>query len=296
MRNQITTILAVCGALLASATTASAFMGGKEAGSICIFGQDVHCWIDPATYSWQKDHPAFAENEDTGTLEAETDVAMWTPTYELKAWYCMKGSMGKQMQHKDSTCIGGTPRPVYGRRGDAGEYTGANDTVIAMSKFPKTYLYTVCIPHGQTSGGTRMSDASGNCNGYKARTYQSYDIGTSTDDTVVAMMTQDMVDSWRSTLERHYDYSAVDLDENYATQLAFRGRGSTCSSNPYGRRSFYCNDSEVEAPVEQITASTEFGNCLLDDKPIVLEELVDCRSDACLGRKFYYGSFGKVGR
>ena len=75
MKNQITTILAVCGALLASATTASAFMGGKEAGSICIFGQDVHCWIDPATYSWQKDHPAFAENEDTGTVINETEVA-----------------------------------------------------------------------------------------------------------------------------------------------------------------------------------------------------------------------------
>ncbi len=254
MKNQITTILAVCGALLASATTASAFSGGDEAGSICIFGKDVHCWIDPATYSWQKDHPAFAENEDTGTLEAETDVAMWTPRYELKAWYCMKGSMGKQMQHKDSTCIGGTPRPVYGRRGDAGEYTGANDVVVA----------------GEYTGDVNLE---------------------------VAMMTQEMVDSWRSTLERHYDYSAVDLDENYATQLAHHnGRGSNCGFGGYDRRSFYCNDSEVEAPVEQIIASTEFGNCLLEDKPIDIEQLVDCRSDACLGRKFYYGSFGKVGR
>ena len=259
MKTQITTILIVCGALLASATTASAM--SPKPGQACILGI---CWDKPN--KWKPNYGGRADADtgtleaetevaeiDTGTLEAETEVAMWTPTYELKAWYCMKGSMGKQMQHKDSTCIGGTPRPVYGRRGDAGEYTGANDVVVA----------------GAYTGDANLE---------------------------VAMMTQDMVDSWRSTLERHYDYSAVDLDENYATQLAFRGRGSTCSLNPYGRRSAYCNDSEVEAPVEQIIASTEFGNCLLDDKPIDIEQLVDCRSDACLGRKFYYGSFGKVGR
>ena len=183
-------------------------------GQACILGI---CWDKPN--KWKPNYGGRADADtgtleaetevaeiDTGTLEAETDVAMWTPTYELKAWYCMKGSMGKQMQHKDSTCIGGTPRPVYGRRGDAGEYTGANDVVVA----------------GEYTGDANLE---------------------------VAMMTQDMVDSWRSTLERHYDYSAVDLDENYATQLAFRGRGSTCSLNPYGRRSSYCNDSEVEAPV-----------------------------------------------
>ncbi len=109
-------------------------------GQACILGI---CWDKPnkwkpnyggrcrhQTLELQKLKQEVAEI-DTGTLEAETEVAMWTPTYELKAWYCMKGSMGKQMQHKDSTCIGGTPRPVYGRRGDAGEYTGANDVVVA---------------------------------------------------------------------------------------------------------------------------------------------------------------------
>ncbi len=245
MKNQITTILIVCGALLASATTASAM--SPKPGQACILGI---CWDKPN--KWTPNYGGRAD-ADTGTLEAETDVAMWTPTYELKAWYCMKGSMGKQMQHKDATCIGGTPRPVYGRRGDAGEYTGANDVVVA----------------GEYTGDANLE---------------------------VAMMTQDMIDAFDGNYNRHYSSSAVDLDENYTTQLAFRRRGSTCSLNPYGRRSSYCNDSEVEAPVEQIIASTEFGNCLLDDKPIDIEQLVDCRSDACLGRKFYYGSFGKVGR
>ena len=46
--------------------------------------------------------------------------------------------------------------------------------------------------------------------------------------------------------------------------------------------------SETELPSNAL-ASTEFGNCLLNDEPIDLESLVDCRSDACLGRKFYYG-------
>ena len=46
--------------------------------------------------------------------------------------------------------------------------------------------------------------------------------------------------------------------------------------------------SETELPSTAL-ASTEFGNCLLNDEPIDLESLVDCRSDACLGRKFYYG-------
>ncbi len=76
MKTQITTILAVCGALLASATTASAFMPGDGAGQICIFGKDVHCWHDPATYSWQKDHPDFAENKTDLPLHVtETEVA-----------------------------------------------------------------------------------------------------------------------------------------------------------------------------------------------------------------------------
>ncbi len=46
--------------------------------------------------------------------------------------------------------------------------------------------------------------------------------------------------------------------------------------------------TETELPSTDL-ASTEFGNCLLNDAPIDLESLVDCRSDACLGRKFYYG-------
>ena len=43
-----------------------------------------------------------------------------------------------------------------------------------------------------------------------------------------------------------------------------------------------------ELPTTEL-ASTEFGGCLLNDAPVVIETLVDCRSDACLGRKFYYG-------
>ncbi len=227
MKNQITTILIVCGALLASATTASAM--SPKPGQACILGI---CWDKPN--KWTPNYGGRAD-ADTGTLEAETDVAMMKPRSEIKYWACMNGATGHVMQSQNSHCQYRV-QPVYGRIG-------------------------------------------------------SISPGTSTDDTVVAMMTQDMVDSWRSTLERRYDYSAVDLDENYATQLAHhKARGSTCSPNPYGRRSFYCNDSEVDAPVEQITASTtQFGNCLLEDKPIDLESLVDCRSDACLGRKFYYG-------
>ena len=41
-------------------------------------------------------------------------------------------------------------------------------------------------------------------------------------------------------------------------------------------------------------ASTEFGGCLLNDAPVNIETLVDCRSDACLGRKGYYGSVETV--
>ncbi len=46
------------------------------------------------------------------------------------------------------------------------------------------------------------------------------------------------------------------------------------------------------APTDEppVLASTEFGGCLLNDAPVDIETLVDCRSDACLGRKGYYGS------
>ncbi len=248
MKTQITTILIVCGALLASATSASA-LSGQSGG--------WHCWftVSEQTCYWPhegepyynldgtrnvKADTVINETEvaeiDTGTVIGETEVAMLRPRSEIKYWACMNGATGYTMQNKNSPCKY-TPRPVYGRIGS--------------------------ISPGQHTG---------------------------TDDTTVAMMTQDMIDAFDGNYNRHYSSSAVDLDENYSTQLAFRGRGSTCSLNPYGRRSSYCNDSEVAAPVEQITASTtEFGNCLLEDKPIDIESLVDCRSDACLGRKFYYG-------
>ncbi len=45
----------------------------------------------------------------------------------------------------------------------------------------------------------------------------------------------------------------------------------------------------TDQPSSTALASTEFGGCLLNDEPIDIETLVDCRSDACLGRKFYYG-------
>ena len=123
------------------------------------------------------------------------------------------------------------------------------------------------------------------------------DTGTVIGETDVAMMTPEMLKAWDATLTRSTTYSSIDLDGGWdsTTQFAFNRRGSTCSPNPYGRRSSYCNEGEVEAPLQsEVTAS--FGSCLLDDAPLDLEQLVDCRSDACLGRKFYYGSFGKVGR
>ncbi len=52
---------------------------------------------------------------------------------------------------------------------------------------------------------------------------------------------------------------------------------------------------QSDEPADDL-ASDEFGGCLLNDEPIKLEQLVDCRSDACLGRKFYYGRVGTGGR
>ena len=328
MKNQITTILIVCGALLASATTASAFMGGKEAGSICIFGQDVHCWIDPATYSWQKDHPAFAENEDTGTVINETEVAMLKPRSEIKYWACFNGAIGYTMESKNSPCKY-TPRPVYGRIGSIspGNHIGTDNTVVAMMS-PKEYIYTTCIPHGQSSGGYRLSSHSSNCNGYKAKTYRSLSSTEPQDtdptqvvmwgnhggnifdgnswrnfwnkenwhvdtpelpdgETQIALMRPEFVDydpytdTFNPTYSGKLDESDLNIFGEFETQLAHH--------NACGQ--FNCKTDEVEAPIyNDVLASTEFGNCLLNDAPIDIETLVDCRADACLGRKGYYGA------
>ncbi len=210
MKNQITTILTVCGALLASATTASAFMGGKEAGSICIFGQDVHCWIDPATYSWQKDHPAFAENEDTGTVIGETEVAMMTPEM-LKAW-------------NDSV-------RYYSTELNSTEEDGGAPVRIAM--------------WGNHGGNIFDGNA------------------------------------WKNFWSKeNWHVGTPELTITEDTQFAHH--------NACGQ--FNCKTDEVEAPIySDVLATTEFGNCLLNDAPVDIESLVDCRSDACLGRKFYYG-------
>ncbi len=49
-------------------------------------------------------------------------------------------------------------------------------------------------------------------------------------------------------------------------------------------------DATLPEPSTTELASTEFGGCLLNDAPVVIETLVDCRSDACVGRKDYYGT------
>ncbi len=49
-----------------------------------------------------------------------------------------------------------------------------------------------------------------------------------------------------------------------------------CKWNPW------CYNKKADTPEEpEVLASDEFGGCLLNDEPIVLEELADCRSDLC---------------
>ncbi len=232
--------------LMKTILTATALMFGAltatSASALSGVSGGWHCWftVSPATCYYPHEGEPYYNLDGTRNLssipvENESELAMWTPRYELKAWYCMKGSMGRQMQNKDSTCIGGTPRPVYGRRSDLGESL----------------------------------------------------VG----ETTIAMMTPEMLKAWDATLTRSTTYGSIDLDGwDSPSQLAFNRRGSTCSPNPYGRRSSYCKEGEIDAPLQSdVTASNEFGSCLLDDKPIDLESLVDCRTDRCLGRKFYYG-------
>ena len=50
------------------------------------------------------------------------------------------------------------------------------------------------------------------------------------------------------------------------------------------------------APTDEppVLPSSEFGGCLLNDAPVDSEQLAECHSAACLGRKDYYSSLGAV--
>ena len=52
----------------------------------------------------------------------------------------------------------------------------------------------------------------------------------------------------------------------------------------------WCYNKKADTPEEpeapEVLASDEFGGCLLNDEPIVLEELADCRSDLCFPINF----------
>ncbi len=84
-----------------------------------------------------------------------------------------------------------------------------------------------------------------------------------------------------------------------ACLFSWTPKANICFAPPSSRRAdaeidtteFVQFETAVILPEPSITelASTEFGGCLLNDAPVVIETLVDCRSDACLGRKFYYG-------
>ncbi len=346
MKTQITTILIVCGALLASATSASA-LSGVSGG--------WHCWftVSEKTCYWPhggepyynldgtrnvKADTVINETEvaeiDTGTVIGETEVAMLRPRSEIKYWACMNGATGYTMQNKNSPCKY-TPRPVYGRIGSIspGNHIGTDNTVVAMMS-PKEYMYTTCIPHGQSGSyrGTRLSSHSSSCNGYKARTYRSLSSTEPQDtdptqvvmwgnhggnifdgnswrnfwnkenwhvdtpelpdgETQIALMRPEFVDydpytdTFNPTYSGKLDESDLNIFGEFETQLAHH--------NACGQ--FNCKTDEVEAPIyNDVLASTEFGNCLLNDAPIDIETLVDCRADACLGRKGYYGAVETV--
>ena len=147
------------------------------------------------------------------------------------------------------------------------------------------------------------------------------DTGTVIGETEVAMMTPEMLKSWNDSV-RYYstELNSTEEDGGAPVRIAMWGNhgGNIFDGNAWKNfwskenwhvgtpeltitedtqfahhnacGQFNCKTDEVEAPIySDVLATTEFGNCLLNDAPVDIESLVDCRSDACLGRKFYYG-------
>ncbi len=89
-----------------------------------------------------------------------------------------------------------------------------------------------------------------------------------------------------------------------ACLFSWTPKANICFAPPSSRRAeaeidtseFVEFETAVILPEPSTTelASTEFGGCLLNDAPVDIEALVDCRSSACLGRKDYYGSVETV--
>ncbi len=260
-----------------TATTASAFD---------MVNGGWHCWfkVSAETCYYPHDGEPYYNFDGTRNVKAddlnESDFAMWGNhggnIFDPEAW---KEFYNPDNWHVDSEL--------------------STETEVAMLRPRSEIKYWACM-NGAT--GYTMQNKNSPCKYTPRPVYGRIgSLTTGSGETTIAMMTPEMLKAWDSTLTRSTTYGSIDLDEGYggapATEFAFNRRGSTCSSNPYGRRSSYCNESEVEKPLQsEVTASNEFGSCLLDDTPLDIEQLVDCRSDACLGRKFYYGSFGKVGR